>query len=196
VFQSDDLSRAPAPDPSRPRPVFTRRHAAQAAAWTALSYVRIWGAKERVGTGDIGLGNRGDQVPEAFLEFGDQQTVAVGDLKQDCMDFAVRKSRANPRRYTGYRKLLEDPDVDAVVIATPDHWPAIQLLDACRAGKDVYGEKPLSLTVIEGRRMVEVAAETRRVTQVGLPRRSARVLQEAAKLVRGGAIGTITFAQA
>ncbi len=174
----------------------SRRRVAQAAAWTALSYSKIWGANDRVRMGYIGLGNRGDQVHEGFLEYADQETVAVCDLKADYMDFAIRKSRATPRKYTDYRRLLDDPSVDAVAIATPDHWHALQFIDACRAGKDVYVEKPLSLTVFEGRRMAEVAAETKRVTQVGLQRRSARVLQEAAQLVREGGIGAVTFAQA
>jgi len=117
--------------------------------------------------GYIGLGNRGDQVHDAFLEHGDQQTVAVCDLREDYLDLAVKKSRATPKRYKEYRKLLEDKDVDAVVIATPDHWHAIMFLEACHAGKDVYVEKPLSLTVYEGRRMVETAERTRRVVQVG-----------------------------
>src|SRR6476620_10634024 len=101
----------------------TRRDLARgAAAATALSYSRILGANDRVRMGYIGLGNRGDQVHDAFLEHGDQQTVAVCDLKDDYMDFAIKKSRATPKKYTDYKKLLEDKDVDSVVIATPDHW--------------------------------------------------------------------------
>jgi len=168
------------------------RHAGLA---TALSYSRILGANDRAGIGYIGLGNRGDQVHDAFLEHGDQQTVAVCDLRDDYMDFAIRKSRANPKKYRDYRKLLEDKSVDAVVIATPDHWHALQFIDACNAGKDVYVEKPLSLTVQEGRRMVETARRTQRVTQVGIHRRSSQFLREAAEFVRGGGIGQVTVAK-
>jgi predicted dehydrogenase len=174
----------------------TRRTATQAAAATALSYSRILGANDRVRMGYVGLGNRGDQVHDAFLEYADQETAAVCDIKESYMDFAVKKSRATPKKYLDYRKLLDDKSVDAVAIATPDHWHALQFIEACRAGKDVYVEKPLSLTVVEGRRMVEVARETRRVTQVGLQRRSSKFLQEAAQFVRGGGIGKVTFAQA
>jgi predicted dehydrogenase len=81
------------------------------------------------------------------------------------------------------------------VIATPDHWHAIMFVDACRAGKDVYVEKPLSLTVAEGRRMVEVAHETKRVSQVGIHRRSSQFLKEAADFVRAGGIGQVTVAR-
>src|SRR6266702_4502853 len=123
----------------------TRRQFARAGMATALSYSRVSGANDRVRMGYIGLGNRGDQVHDAFLEHGDQQTVAVCDLKDS---------------YTDYKKLLEDKDVEAVVVATPDHWHALMFIDACNAGKDVYVEKPLSLTVYEGRRMVETAHKT------------------------------------
>jgi predicted dehydrogenase len=162
---------------------------------TALSYSRILGANDRVGVGYIGLGNRGDQVHDAFLEHGDCRTVAVCDLREDYMDLAVKKSRATPVRYKEYAKLLEDKDVDAVVIATPDHWHALMFVDACHAGKDVYVEKPLSLTVVEGRKMVETAEQTRRVTQVGTNRRSWKSYQEAAEFVRSGGIGRVTVAR-
>ena len=173
----------------------SRRSFQKAAAVTALSYSRVLGANDRVQMGYIGVGNRGDQVHEAFLEWGDQTTVALCDLREDYMDFAAKKSRANPKKYNDYKKLLDDKDVEAVVIATPDHWHALMCVDACRAGKDVYVEKPLSLTVSEGRRMVQVAQETKRVTQVGIHRRSVPVLQEAAEFVRSGGIGHVTVAK-
>jgi predicted dehydrogenase len=175
----------------------TRREFAVKAgiAATAFSYSRVLGANDRVRMGYIGLGNRGDQVHDGFLEHGDQVTAAVCDLRDDYMDFAIRKSRATPKKYNDYRKLLEDKEVDAVAIATPDHWHALQFIDACRVGKDVYVEKPLSLTVVEGRRMVEVARETKRVTQVGIHRRSGKFLQEAAEFVRSGGIGHVTMAR-
>ncbi len=172
-----------------------RRDFVRGAAFSALSYSRIQGANERVGLALIGVGNRGSQVQDAFLEHGDCQAVAVCDLNEDYIDFAVRKSRAQPTRYKDYRKALENRDVDAVVIATPDHWHALMTIDSCRAGKDVYVEKPLCLTVREGRKMVETATETRRVVQVGIQRRSSRGLQEAAEFVRSGGIGPVTVAR-
>src|SRR6185436_7932387 len=174
----------------------TRRNFTRAAALsTALSYSRIFGANERVRMGYIGLGNRGDQVHDAFLEHGDQQTVAVCDLRDDYMDFAIKKSRATPKKYTDYHALLDDKGVDAVVIATPDHWHALMFIDACNAGKDVYVEKPLALTVYEGRKMVETAERTKRVVQVGIQRRSNKALQEAAEFVRSGGIGHVSVAK-
>lgn len=162
---------------------------------TALSYSRVLGANDRLGIGYIGLGNRGDQVHDAFLEHGDAGTAAICDLREDYLDLAARKSRATPARYKDYRKLLEDKAVDAVVIATPDHWHALMFVDACNAGKDVYVEKPLSLTVGEGRKMVEVAGRTGRVVQVGTNRRSWKSYGEAAEFVRSGGLGHVTAAR-
>ncbi len=158
---------------------------------TALGYSRILGANDRVRVGYIGLGNRGDQVHDAFLEHGDQETVAVCDLRDDYMDFAVKKSRATPKKYTEYHALLDDKNVDAVAISTPDHWHALMFIDACNAGKDVYVEKPLCLTVVEGRRMVQAAERNKRVSQVGTQRRSTAALKEAAEIVRSGSIGKV-----
>jgi predicted dehydrogenase len=174
----------------------TRRNFTRSAALsTALGYSRIFGANERVRVGYIGLGNRGDQVHDAFLEHGDQQTAAVCDLRDDYMDFAIRKSRATPKKHTDYHALLDDKGVDVVVVATPDHWHALMFIDACNAGKDVYVEKPLSLTVVEGRKMVEAAQRTGRVSQVGTQRRSTAALKEAAEIVRSGGIGHVTIAR-
>jgi predicted dehydrogenase len=173
---------------------FTRRDFAKGAALaTAAGYSRIIGANDRVRMGYIGLGNRGDQVHDAFLEHGDNETVAVCDLRDDYMDFAIKKSRAHPRKYDDYRALLDAKDVDAVAIATPDHWHALMFIDACHAGKDVYVEKPLSLTVVEGRKMVETAERTKRVSQVGTQRRSTAACKEAAEIVRSGAIGHVAM---
>ncbi|MBM3735599.1 MAG: Gfo/Idh/MocA family oxidoreductase [Acidobacteria bacterium] len=162
---------------------------------TAASYNRILGANDRVRMGFIGLGNRGDQVHDAFLEHGDSQTTAICDLREDYLDLAQKKSRGTPLRVIDYRRVLDSRDVDAVAIATPDHWHAIMFNEACKAGKDVYVEKPLSLTVFEGRRMVEAAARHKRVSQVGIHRRSSKFLKEAVDLIQSGGLGKITVAR-
>jgi predicted dehydrogenase len=171
----------------------TRRGFNRAVATTAAGYARILGANDRVRMGFIGLGNRGDQVHDAFLEHADSQTVAICDLNNDYLDLAHRKSRGTTARHTDYRRVLDMRDVDAVAIATPDHWHALMFIDACKAGKDVYVEKPLSLTVFEGRRMVDWAARAKRVSQVGIHRRSSKFLKEAVDLVRGGGLGQVTM---
>ena len=166
---------------------------------TALSYSQVMGANDRVMLGYIGVGNRGDQVHDGFLEFGDARTAALCDLKPSYLDLAEKKAKDRghdtPKRYADWRKLIDDKSLDAVVIATPDHWHALMMIEACNAGKDVYCEKPLSLTVFEGRKMVEAADRNKRVVQVGIHRRSAKFLQEAAAYVQSGELGKITMAQ-
>lgn len=168
---------------------------AAAGITTAISNMRVMGASDRVRLGFIALGNRGDQVLDAFLEHKDADVVAVCDIYQPYMDFASKKIGTSPKQFKDYRKLLELKDVDAVVISTPDHWHALQMIHACEAGKDVYVEKPLSLCVLEGRKMVEASRKYNRVTQVGIHRRSSPFCKEAADLVRAGAIGRITVAR-
>src|SRR5207302_9426358 len=97
----------------------TRRDFARGAALaTAASYSRIMGANDRVHMCYIGLGNRGDQVHDAFLEHGDNETVAVCDLRNDYMEFAIKKSRAHPKQYDDYHALLADKNVAAAATAS------------------------------------------------------------------------------
>jgi predicted dehydrogenase len=156
----------------------------------------VFGANERIRLGFIGLGNRGDQVLDAFLKHKDCQVAAVCDIYQPYLDFAAKKAGGNPAQLHNYRKLLDAKDIDAVVIATPDHWHALQTIHACEAKKDVYVEKPLSLCVAEGRKMVEAARKHDRIVQVGIQRLSSGLGKEVAQLIREGAIGKVTVARA
>jgi predicted dehydrogenase len=163
-----------------------------AAVSTALSAGRVLGANDRPRLGFIGLGNRGDQVLSAFLEHKDAEVAAICDIYQPYLDFAARKIGGSPERFHDYRKMLDRKDLDAVVICTPDHWHALQMIHACQAGKDVYVEKPLSLCVAEGRAMVKAARQHQRIVQVGIQRQSSDYCREAAEAVRSGAIGKVT----
>jgi predicted dehydrogenase len=163
---------------------------------TALSAGRVFGANDRVRIGFIGLGNRGDQVLSAFLTHKDAEVVAVCDLHQPYLDFASVKIGTKPEQFRDYRKLLDRKDLDALVVATPDHWHALMAVDSCRAGKDVYCEKPLSLCVAEGRAMVRAAREHKRVVQCGIQRMSSPMAAEAAEIVRSGGIGKVTAVRA
>jgi predicted dehydrogenase len=176
----------------------TRRQFSGAAAATVTSALtaRAAGANDRVRLGFIGVGNRGDQVLDGFLAHKDCQVVALADLSKDYLAFAAHKAGADPAVYHDYRRVLDRKDVDAVVVCTPDHWHALQTVQACEAGKDVYVEKPLSLCVAEGRQMVEAARKHNRVTQVGLHRRSSEFCREACEFVRRGGIGKVTVARA
>src|SRR5262245_4766504 len=100
-------------------------------ASTALSASRVVGANDRVRLGFIGLGNRGDQVLDAFLPHKDAQVVAVCDIYAPYTEFAAKKAGSNPDQVKDYRTLLERKDIDAVVICTPDHWHALQTIHAC-----------------------------------------------------------------
>ena len=150
---------------------------------------------ERVRLGFIGVGNRGDQLLDAFMVHPDCEVAALCDVYRPYLEAAQKKVGGRAQLHHDYRKLLDQKDLDAVVIATPDHWHALQFVDACRAGKDIYVEKPLSLTIREGRKMVEVARQTKRVTQVGLHRRSTPFIQELVQKIRNGAIGKVTVAK-
>ena len=165
-------------------------------AATAASAQRVYGANERIRLGFIGLGNRGDQVLSAFLTHKDAEIVALCDIYQPYIDFASKKVGTNPTPYRDYRKLLDQKDIDAVVIVTPDHWHALQMIEACNAGKDVYVEKPLSLCVAEGRAMVNAAKNNKRVAQCGIQRLSSPMAAEAAQLIKSGAIGKVSVVRA
>jgi predicted dehydrogenase len=167
-----------------------------AGASTALSSLPAASANDRVRLGFIGVGNRGDQVLDAFLKQPDCEVAALCDLSEAYMDHAAQKAGSSPRRFKDYRELLDQKDIDAVVIATPDHWHALMTVHACQAGKDVYVEKPLSLCVEEGRRMVQAVRKHNRVCQVGIHRRSVTVCQEATEFVRNGGLGKVTAARA
>ena len=169
---------------------------ASVATATALSADRVLGANDRVRIGFIGLGNRGDQVLTAFLEHKDCDVAAICDVYQPYVDFAAKKIGGNPKQFKNYQELLADKNLDAVVIATPDHWHALMCIEGCAAGKDVYCEKPLSLCVAEGRAMVKAAREHKRVVQCGIQRMSSPMAQEAAAAIRSGAIGKVTVVRA
>ncbi len=146
--------------------------------------------------GFIGVGNRGTQLLEAFLAHADVAVVAVCDVFEPYREKALRKLDGKAEAYSDFRRLLDRKDVDAVVIATPDHWHAVQTIFACAAGKDVYVEKPLSITIREGRRMVDAARKDDRVVQVGTQRRSSRLYGELVERVAAGTLGKVTVARA
>src|SRR5438874_4049056 len=177
------------------RRTFTQGVAAIGTLAALAPTARPAGANDRVRLGWIGVGNRGDQLLDAFLVHKDAEVTALCDLYDPYLEAARKKAGGKPATLKDYRKLLAQRDIDAVVIATPDHWHALIFVDACRAQKDVYCEKPLSLTIAEGRKMCDVARETNRVTQVGLHRRSAPYIQEAVEVIRSGAIGHVTEAK-
>ena len=120
-------------------------------AVTAASYTRVLGANERVRLGFIGCGLIGLRHIADFKQQKDAALTAVCDVHQPRVEAGKADCGPGTKGYADFRKLLEDRDVDAVVISTPDHWHALQTIMACAAGKDVYVEKPMTLFVREGR---------------------------------------------
>ena len=144
---------------------------------------------ERVGIGAIGLRYQGTVIADKARLYGD--IVALADVDRNVREQARAGFGSTPRIFEDYRELLARPDVDVVTIGTPDHWHVKMAIDACRAGKDVYVEKPLSLTIDEGKRLRDVARETGRVVQVGSWQRSDHRFRLAAELVRQGRVGDL-----
>lgn len=163
---------------------------------TALSASRVHGANERLRVAFIGAGNRGSQLIEATLPIEHVDIVAVCDVYKPYRDKWSEQLGPTVDVYEDYRDLLKRDDVDAVIIATPDHWHALQTIHACEAGKDVYIEKPLSITLNEGRMMVEAARKHNRVVQVGVHRRSSPMYAELARRVQAGDFGKVTVSRA
>ena len=150
---------------------------------------RVFGANERIVTGHIGLGGQGrGNLGQLKVHAG----VLCDVDSKHLAEAAKGLPDASKLTMVGdYRRVLDRKDVDAVVISTPDHWHVPIAIEACEAGKDVYCEKPLTLTIAEGRRLVEAARKHGRIVQTGSQQRSGSEFRRAAELVRGGAIGKI-----
>ena len=144
---------------------------------------------ERLGIGAIGLRYQGSVITTKATAHGD--VVAVCDVDGHVRDQAKAGFGSTPRSFEDYHQLLARKDVDVVMIGTPDHWHTKMAVDACRAGKDVYVEKPLTLTVDEGKLLTKVAKETGRVIQVGSWQRSDSRFRLAVELVRQGRLGEL-----
>jgi predicted dehydrogenase len=179
----------PAPSPQPDRRGFLA--AGGTAALSAAAYARVPGANERVGVGFIGFGLIGKRHVLDFKGHKDAALVAVAEAHSGRLAEAKETMGGNPASYADFRKLLDDKNVDAVVVSTPDHWHALMTMLACSAGKDVYVEKPLTLFVREGRWMVEVAKRTKRVVQVGTQQRSGPHYAKARELIRSGQLGKV-----
>jgi predicted dehydrogenase len=160
----------------------------------AAAGANILGANDRVRVGVIGPGRQGRGVMKTFMRNADAQIVALCDVFQPQMDFAIKDAKLEGvDTYRDFRRLLDRKDIDAVIVASPDHWHALQTVMACQASKDVYVEKPISSAVDEGSKMVQAARRYNRVVQVGTQQRSGDHYQKAAEIIRGGQLGKITF---
>ncbi|WP_321473972.1 Gfo/Idh/MocA family oxidoreductase [uncultured Paludibaculum sp.] len=179
------------PSQTHPRRTFLRSAGQAAIAWSALSYSRILGANDKINMGLIGAGERGRGVMSNFLKTGETNLVAACDVYAEMIDRA-QKLAPGAKGFKDHRLLLEEKGIDAVLIATPDHWHAACAIDALNAGKDVYVEKPLTLRIEEGPPIVKAARVNNRVCQVGLQQRSgAHYIEAKKKYMDEGVLGEI-----
>ncbi len=165
---------------------------AGAAGWhhsTAAAQQKPASKVERLGVGCIGLRYQGSVIANKANMYGD--IVAVCDVDKNVRDPVKAAFGSTPRDFENYQDLLARSDVDVVTIGTPDHWHTKMVIDACRAGKDVYCEKPLTLTIDEGKILSKVVQETGRIVQVGSWQRSDQRFRQAVEMVRQGRIGKL-----
>src|SRR5262245_7965051 len=162
-----------------------------AVSTTAISAKRVAGANDRVIIGLIGCGGRGLDVAQLMRKVPGAEYGAVCDVYAPNAERAKQQLNDSARVFGDFRRLLELKDVDAVHIATPDHWHAIPTVMACEAGKDVYVEKPLAHNVREGRAMAAAARKHKRIVQAGTQHRSAPHYREGERINQSGALGEV-----
>jgi predicted dehydrogenase len=169
---------------------------AATALTTALFTGNVKGANDRIAVGFIGLGAMGSGNLGYAMKVPDMQPVAVCDVYKPHEQRAVaaaKKGGFDVKAVRDFRDVIADKSIDAVCISTPDHWHAYMAVEACKAGKDVYVEKPSCVYVEEGRKMVMAARKYNRIVQGGTMQRSGGYFKKAAELVAAGIIGDITF---
>ncbi len=167
---------------------FLKTAAAVGAAYSIIPGSAL-GANDRVNIGIIGVGGKGGSHLKAFSAIDGVRVIAVSDPDTTHMD----KAGDGVAKHQDLRKLLEMKDIDAVVIATPNHWHSLAAIMACQAGKHVYVEKPVSHCIFEGRQMVNAARKYNRIVQAGTQQRSCPAVQECAADVQAGKYGKVLW---
>jgi predicted dehydrogenase len=168
----------------------TARNSLGVGLGVALNKRAILGANEKIRVGLIGSGGRGQFLIKAFAEAG-AEVCAVCDVYPPNLQAGIQQAAPPAKSYQNYRLLLQDKTLDAVIVATPDHWHAQMVIDAVSAGKDVYVEKPLCHKIDEGFRVMDAVKSSNRIVQVGTQRRSYEIYREAKSLLDSGKLGTV-----
>src|SRR5215813_13229518 len=156
----------------------------------ASAQSRILGANDRLRAGIIGAGGRGRYLIGQFKEAG-TEIGAVCDIYEPNLQAGLKDASSGAKSFRDYRKLLDDKSIDAVIVATPDHWHARMVIDAVEAGKDVYVEKPMAHKIEEGFDVIKAVRRTKRIVQVGTQRRSAELFLEGKRIMDSGQLGDI-----
>jgi len=168
-------------------------------ATTALAATRVWGANDKVNVGIVGLGGRGSNHLDIYSKMPGARVVGLCDIDQAAREKAqatlLKNTGEKAKEFEDMRQAYAEHGIDAVSIATPNHWHALAAIWAMQAGKDVYGEKPACYNIHEGQQMIKVARETRRMLQIGSQHRSNPMKIKAFEALRGGLIGQIYLAK-
>ncbi len=169
-------------------------------AATAVAATRVWGANDKINMVIVGLGGRGSGAHLPTLsKLPDARVAALCDVNQAARERAqailLKNTSEKAKEYEDMRQAFADPGVDAVSIATPNHWHALATIWACQAGKDVYCEKPACYNIHEGQRMLQVANDTKRMVQIGSQHRSTPFKMKSFQEIQGGIIGKIYMAK-
>jgi predicted dehydrogenase len=176
------------------------RAAATAAFISQFGRTAKAAASERVRVGIVGAGGRASSLIASFSANKWVEVVGIADLDSNRLpmglESAAKLQGRKPRGESDFRKLIDDPSIDALVVGTPDHWHAIPTILACQAGKDVYVEKPDSHNIVEGMRMVAAMRKHKRIVQMGSQHRATKRLQSAIELVKSGKLGRVVVAKA
>jgi len=168
-------------------------------AATAASATRVWGANDKINMAVVGLGGRGSGHVGTYARLPESRVAVLCDVNQAARERSqttlLKSSQEKAKEFEDMREAFADPGVDAVSIATPNHWHALAAIWAMKAGKDVYGEKPAAYNIYEGLKLVQVARETKRMMQVGSQHRSTPFKIKAFRAMQQGLIGKIYLAK-
>ncbi|HUU29761.1 MAG TPA: Gfo/Idh/MocA family oxidoreductase [archaeon] len=174
---------------------FLKSSLGAAAAVSAFSPGKSVSANDKIMVGVMGVGGRGTRLAEWFASRPDVEVAYICDVNErrfeTVLEALEKYQDKDPKTVKDFRRILDDPQVDALINATPDHWHALGTIMACQAGKDVYVEKPLAHDIREGQKMVEAARKYKRVVQVGTQTRSAAYVKKAADFIKEGSLGEV-----
>jgi len=173
-----------------------RRSFLQTGAALAAGQFAKAAPNDRIAVGHIGTGARGHELMQAVMANPSTEIVGVVDAYTGRVERAVDRTNGRAKPYRTHHDMLADKSIDAVVVATPDHWHKQIIVEALRAGKDVYSEKPLTYRSPEGVEIIEVARQTGRVVQVGSQGMSSKAEETARDWIRSGKLGKVTMIRA